>query len=264
MVFCGIYSHAQQSDWRNVNSVPAVIPHEHYICQEYVVVADNGDWVAVVTTGPGGESHAGQHMISTTSSDQGKTWTEPVDIEPGGADLPAASWGVPYITTFGRIYVFYNYNGDNINVFGGDTITHNSELGWYCYKFSDDHGKSWSERYRLPLKKTPVDFINRSNGEVQLFWGVCKPITVENSMLFSFTKLAQHPQDMGEGWLFKSNNINTEKDPGKLNWEKYPDSDETLKTWYKVAMKADWRNSIDVKTLYRNASVVGDSRIVLL
>ncbi|MDA1122601.1 MAG: type II toxin-antitoxin system HigB family toxin, partial [Bacteroidetes bacterium] len=47
-------------------------------------------------------------------------------------------------------------------------------------------------------------------------------------------------------------------------WEKYPDSDETLKTWYKVAMKADWRNSIDVKTLYRNASVVGDSRIVLL
>lgn len=45
-------------------------------------------------------------------------------------------------------------------------------------------------------------------------------------------------------------------------WEKYPDSDETLKTWYKVAMKADWKNSNEVKTQYRNASVVGDSRIV--
>jgi len=45
-------------------------------------------------------------------------------------------------------------------------------------------------------------------------------------------------------------------------WEKHPDSDETLKTWYKVAMKADWKNSNEVKAQYRTASVVGDNRIV--
>lgn len=45
-------------------------------------------------------------------------------------------------------------------------------------------------------------------------------------------------------------------------WEKHPESDETLKTWYKVTMKTHWKNSNEVKAQYRNASVVGDNRIV--
>ena len=226
--FYSKYTIAQSRDWRNVNNVKGVIPHENYVCQEYVVVAKNGDWVTVVTTGPGGESHAGQHIISTTSSDQGKTWTSPIDVEPGGIDAPAASWALPYITKYGRIYAFYNYNGENVNVFGGEKISHTSELGWFCYRYSDDNGKSWSGRHRLPMRKTTVDYYNKSKGEVQLFWGVSKPITVGNSMIFSFTKMGEHPQDMGEGWLFKSDNINTEKDPGKLNWELLPDGESGI------------------------------------
>ena len=45
-------------------------------------------------------------------------------------------------------------------------------------------------------------------------------------------------------------------------WRKYPDSEETLKTWYKVAMKAKWKTSNEVKTQYGNASVIGNNRIV--
>lgn len=45
-------------------------------------------------------------------------------------------------------------------------------------------------------------------------------------------------------------------------WEGHPDSEETLKTWYKVAMKAEWKTSNEIKAQYRNASVVGDNRIV--
>ena len=44
--------------------------------------------------------------------------------------------------------------------------------------------------------------------------------------------------------------------------KKYPDSEETLKTWYKVAMQSDWKNSNDVKAEYGNASIVGNSRVV--
>lgn len=216
---------AQSTDWRNTNNVTAVIPHENYVCQEYVVVAKNGDWVTVVTTGPGAESQLGQHIIVTISSDKGKTWSKPIDLERGGLDAPAASWALPYITSFGRIYAFYNYNGDNIKEFGGKKIQHTSELGWYCYKYSDDNGKTWSDRFRLPMRKTTVDFINKSNGEVQLFWGVSKPRTIGEGMIFAFTKMGQHPQDMGEGWLFKSDNINSEKDPNKLNWELLPDGE---------------------------------------
>jgi mRNA interferase HigB len=45
-------------------------------------------------------------------------------------------------------------------------------------------------------------------------------------------------------------------------WEKYPDSEETLKTWYKVAIKADWAFSNNIKIQYRNASIVGNNRVV--
>lgn len=48
----------------------------------------------------------------------------------------------------------------------------------------------------------------------------------------------------------------------KTFWEKYPDSEDTLKTWYKVAMKAKWKTSNEIKAQYRNASVIGDTRIV--
>lgn len=45
-------------------------------------------------------------------------------------------------------------------------------------------------------------------------------------------------------------------------WEENPDSEGTLKTWYKVAMKAGWQSSNEVKSQYRNASIVGNNRIV--
>ena len=48
----------------------------------------------------------------------------------------------------------------------------------------------------------------------------------------------------------------------RVFWESNPDSEETLKTWYKVAMQANWNSSNQVKAQYRNASVVGDNRIV--
>lgn len=48
----------------------------------------------------------------------------------------------------------------------------------------------------------------------------------------------------------------------RIFWEENPDSEETLKTWYKVTMKASWKTSNEVKSQYKNASVVGNNRIV--
>ncbi len=45
-------------------------------------------------------------------------------------------------------------------------------------------------------------------------------------------------------------------------WEKYPDSEQYLKTWYDTAMNADWKTPNDVKQSYANASILKDSRIV--
>ena len=62
---------------------------------------------------------------------------------------------MPLVVESGRVYVFYVYNGDRVSGRRADM------LGWYCYRFSDDGGRSWSSRYRLPLRETAVD---RGNG----------------------------------------------------------------------------------------------------
>ena len=45
-------------------------------------------------------------------------------------------------------------------------------------------------------------------------------------------------------------------------WEKYTDSEEQLKTWYKEASKADWNNPAEIKEEYVKASILKSGRVV--
>ena len=47
-------------------------------------------------------------------------------------------------------------------------------------------------------------------------------------------------------------------------WEtrEYADSEQPLKAWFREASKADWDNPAAIKAMYRNASVVGNNRVV--
>ena len=45
-------------------------------------------------------------------------------------------------------------------------------------------------------------------------------------------------------------------------WEKYPDSEQYLKTWYDTTMNANWKTPNEVKKNYANASILKNSRIV--
>ena len=45
-------------------------------------------------------------------------------------------------------------------------------------------------------------------------------------------------------------------------WEKHPDSEQYLKTWYDIVMSSNWITPNEVKQTYINASVLKDSRIV--
>jgi mRNA interferase HigB len=45
-------------------------------------------------------------------------------------------------------------------------------------------------------------------------------------------------------------------------WEKHPDSEQYLKTWYDTAMSSVWKNPSDVKRTYANASILKNNRIV--
>ena len=199
-----------------------VLPDEDYCDQPYVVHTADGAWLCVMTTGSKHEGSSGQHVVSMRSTDRGRTWSAPVDIEP--ATGPVASWGMPLVSSFGRIYVFYSFNGDHVSGRRADM------LGWYCYRYSDDHGRSWSkERYRLPLRLTAADRANDWKGKVQIFWGIGKPVIVGTDAIFGFTKIGRYMLDQSEGWFFRSDNVMTERDVARVRWTLLPEGDHGLR-----------------------------------
>ncbi len=45
-------------------------------------------------------------------------------------------------------------------------------------------------------------------------------------------------------------------------WEHHPDAQEALETWYEDAKRAKWRTPAEIKSIYHNASLVGNNRVV--
>ena len=45
-------------------------------------------------------------------------------------------------------------------------------------------------------------------------------------------------------------------------WERHPDAEEPLLAWYREVEQEDWDSPDKVKAKYRNASIVGDNRVV--
>jgi len=181
------------------------------------------------------EGRPGQHAVAMTSTDRGKTWSKAVDIEP--ANGPEASWVMPLKTPYGRIYAFYNYNKDNLRSVKSNSpgaATRVDTMGSYVFKYSDDHGRTWSkDRFEIPMRKMRIDRENEHAGEVMFFWGVGKPINWKRSAIFGFAKVGKwgDPGTMVEsqGCFLRSDNILTERDPSRVRWELLPDGDEGLR-----------------------------------
>ena len=45
-------------------------------------------------------------------------------------------------------------------------------------------------------------------------------------------------------------------------WRRHPDAEQPLLGWYREVEKENWDSPAKVKLKYRNASIVGDSRVV--
>lgn len=45
-------------------------------------------------------------------------------------------------------------------------------------------------------------------------------------------------------------------------WAENADSEEALKSWYAVTIKADWKSPSEVKATYGNASILQEGRVV--
>ncbi|OGV82412.1 MAG: hypothetical protein A3K19_04045 [Lentisphaerae bacterium RIFOXYB12_FULL_65_16] len=212
------------------------IPTESYSDQPYVVRTDDGAWLCCVTTGAGCEGAPGQHVVTLRSLDQGRTWSAPVDVEP--VDGPEASYAVMLKVPSGRVYVFYNHNTDRVPEVkrhdGKTSYKRVDSLGHFVFKYSDNHGQSWSaERYDIPIRVFACDRENVYGGKLCFFWNVGKPIVHGGAAFVSLHKVGKMGEGFfaqSEGVLLKSDNILTERDPAKLRWETLPDGDIGLRT----------------------------------
>jgi len=206
----------RDADIRNIIT-GSLIPDENYCDQPYIVVTKAGDFVCVLTTGKGGESSSSLHVVATISKDKGKTWSELIDIEPDSGNR--SFWGVPFITPYGRIYVFYGWEVEPVE----GHVLQKGKNHQYVYKYSDDSGRTWSaKRYEIPMRLTSVDKPDYR----QPFWGIDNPTSHKGSMYFAFSKYAKSG---GVGWVYKSDNIMTETDPEKLHFEMLPEDDKGIR-----------------------------------
>jgi hypothetical protein len=210
------------------------IPSEGYADQPYIVKTDDGAWLCVMTTGKGVEGAGGQHVVSLRSTDQGRTWEQPVDIEP--ADGPEASYAVLLKVPYGRIYAFYNHNTDNIREVKQEDGTMQrrvDSLGHYVFKYTDDHGRTWSRRrYEVPIRQFECDRHNVYGGKLRFFWNVGRPLILGDSAILVLHKVGAMGAGFfaqSEGAFFKSQNILTERDPDQLTFETLPDGDLGLR-----------------------------------
>ncbi len=178
------------------------IPSEGYADQPYIVKTDDGAWLCAITTGAGHEGAGGQHIICMRSSDRGQTWERPVDIEP--ADGPEASYVVLLKTPYGRVYALYNHNTDNVREVKREdkgVYLRVDSLGHYVFKYSDDHGRTWSKRrYDIPVREFECDRKNVYGGSLRFFWNVGRPLIVGDTALMTLHKVGA----MGEGFFAQS------------------------------------------------------------
>ena len=212
-----------------------IIPSEGYADQPYVVKTGDGAWLCVMTTGKGVEGASGQHVVSMRSTDRGRTWEKIVPIEP--ADGPEASYAVLLKVPDGRIYAFYNHNTDHVREVKREdqgVIKRVDSLGHYVFKYSDDHGRTWSaNRYNVPVREFACDRTNVYRGKLRFFWNVGRPLILGDAAILVIHKVgAMGPGffSQSEGAFLKSRNILTERNPEQITFETLPDGDVGLRT----------------------------------
>ena len=221
------------------------IPSENYCDQPYVVKTDDGAWLCVMTTGHGREGVLGQHVVTMRSTDMGRTWSRPVDVE--SADGPEASYAVLLkvppncpAQPAGRMYCFYNHNTDNTREiigdeerFEGGKCLRVDTQGHFVFRYSDDHGRTWSpRRYEIPLRLMDIDRENPYQGRIKFFWNVGRPFILNGAVHVPLIKVGGFGIGMftrSEGALLKSANLLAQDDPAKAEWETLPDGEAGLR-----------------------------------
>jgi hypothetical protein len=215
------------------------IPAITYADQPYLVATDDGAWLCVLCSGAGHEGQQGQTVLSLRSTDQGRSWSEPLPIEP--VDGPEASYAVLLKAPSGRIFVFYNHNTDRVarvpadpRAFPDGWCQRVDSLGHFVFRYSDDHGRSWSqERIDIPQRLFAIDRENADQGRLFYFWNVGRAFSHGGTAFVPLHKVGGFGLGFftrSEGVLLASDDLLTSADPATAAWRTLPEGEVGLRT----------------------------------
>jgi len=200
-----------------------------------VVATPEGTFIGTWTSATK-ESHPNQRVLYTRSTDRGKTWSEPEELDGPAKDDPPgtglASWQFlivcPNVLPDGgtRIWCFYV---KNIGIDDART----ADTGVLRGKHSDDDGVSWGEKtYDYPIEPNAI---SNPDPDIPSTWIVYQNpmVTSEGHVLAGFTRWASNAVDpdigmferQSEVCFLRFENILDEPDPEKLivtTWPKTP------------------------------------------
>lgn len=223
----------KNQDWRNMENGQMIPSERGYSDQPSIVRAKDGSWVCTITTGQGGEGARGQYVNITRSTDRGKTWSEPVSLE----DI---AWESAYsalaVAPSGRIYCFYCYNLEKVDV-KRVPLSRYDMGGAYCYRYSEDCGRTWSERQVVDVREFDIDrnqeepYREYEGKPLRFFWNVSRVFFKGEDCYSPLIKYHYKPDDTlhsSEGVLLRCRNL--DKDPEHAVWETLPDGEVGLRT----------------------------------
>jgi len=219
--------------------------------QVQLCVTPKNTWIACWTQG-GYESNPDQRVVVARSLDEGRTWGSEIVIEEADEHYRVPAWIVSYaVPNTGRVYVFYWYNFNGVPL---------RDAGDIFFKYSDDDGLTWSDRFRVRVPKTAMD---DDIGDIH-GWNFGQPrILPTGQVMMTYAKIKRsslYPQgwrlndhnewvsepgtDMAtkptdeqggspndwytEVFFIELSNILTENDPTRLKFRFLPEGDEGL------------------------------------
>jgi hypothetical protein len=116
--------------------------------QVQLCVTPKNTWIACWTQG-GYESNPDQRVVAARSLDQGRTWGAEIVIEASAPNYRVPAWIVSYVVPHtGRVYMFYWYNVNGVPL---------RDAGDIFFKYSDDDGLTWSDRFPVGVPKIAMD-----------------------------------------------------------------------------------------------------------
>ena len=175
-----------------------------------------------------------QRVVVARSRDRGQTWSRPTVIDgPEKSTEHIASWAFPVVVPHsGRVYCFFHKNVGPVDV--DPALT-----GMLAYRYSDDDGLTWSERFQVSIARSAIDDPNPKMLSNWVPTGWETPIVnARGQVICGFTRWASNAYDYHENsnlrwrhhetWFLRFDNIFTEPDPAKLSVTTLPDAEHGI------------------------------------